>query len=351
MRLKDIPPEYYPFIAGPRQSNIPALAGGQDINISVPHYHKWDSAPPALSASPGHPAAFLPQQALPIRISGDRQAAQDARDRIERQVAALRQQLTSHEVPIERGRHQFIVGPKGDQLHDFVAETGCSIVMPPSHEDSENLYIIGPANKIDGAVNRVMDIAASMASSNVDVARQHPRAPPSHAQQLARYLQQRQALANLEREFGASISLPTSQTAPTTWQIFSRDGKQAMKARADAMNLIAAHPPSRFHSLNVNPFFHNHLQNQSHAIRREHGVHLLFPPIEDPESHEIILIYERPGSPAEYEFPRQAPTPAQVQEYQRAMQQVVQQILNDVGDGNDVISQHVEAAQKYVFLS
>jgi rRNA processing protein Krr1/Pno1 len=346
MRLKDIPPEYYPFIAGPRQSNIPSLSGGQDLNISIPHYHTWDSAPPALSANPGHPAAFIPQQTLPIRISGDRQAAQDARDKIERQVAALRQQLTSHEVPIERGRHQFILGPDGDLLHDFVAKTGCSIVMPPGHEDSENLYIIGPANRIDDAVNRVMDIAAGMSSSNIDVARQHARAPPSHPYQLARYLQQRRALANLEREFEASVSLPPPQNAQASWQIFARDGKQGMKARAAVVNLIAAHPPSRFHSVEVNPFFHNHLQNQAHAIRREHGVHLLFPPIEDPESHEIILIYERPGSPSEYEFPKQAPSPAQVQEYQKIMQQVVQQILGDVGDGKDIISQHFEASQK-----
>jgi KH domain len=346
MRLKDIPPEFYPFLAGPRQSNLPNLMAGQDVNISIPHYHTWDNQPPAQSPSPGHPAPFVAQQSLPIRISGDRRAADIARQRIEHEVETLRRQLTSHQVPIERGRHQFIVGPEGDFLHDFVADTGCSIVMPPGDDDNETLYIIGPAEKIDDAINKVMDIAASMSVSNVDISRQHARAPPSHAHSLSRYLQEREAIAALEQQFGANFILPTSANAPANWQIFSRDGKQCMKARAEAMNLIAGHPPSRFHSMPVNPFFHSHLQKQAGQLRRDHGVHLLFPPVEDSDSHDIILIYEQPGSPSEYQFPRQAPSPAQVQEYQRALKEVVNHLTGIVGESNDIISQRVEAPQK-----
>jgi hypothetical protein len=346
MRLKEIPPEFYPFLAGPRQSNIPHLVNGSDINITIPHYHTWEHAPPAQSPSPGRPAPFAAQQHLPIRISGDRIAAQEARDKIERQAEVLRRQLTSYEVPIERGRHQFIVGPDGDMLHDFVRETGCSIVMPPSHDESEILYIIGPGEKIDDAVNKVMDMAASMSVSNVDVARQHARAPPSHAYQISRYLQERRAIAALERQFGANVILPPSSNSPASWQIFSRDGKQCMKARAEAMGLIAGHPPSRFHPLQVNPFFHSHLRSQATQRRRDQGVHLLFPPKEDPDSHELVLVYEQPGSPSEYEFPRQAPSPAQVQEIQRTIQKVVEQLMSELGNPNDVVSQKIDAPQK-----
>jgi KH domain len=346
MHLKDIPPELYPFLAGPRQSNLPAIAGGHDINVTIPHYHTWVDTPPAQSPNPGRPAVFVPQQSLPIRISGDRRAAQEARERIEREAEALRRQLTSYEVPIERGRHQFIVGPEGDFLHDFIAETGCSIVMPPSNDDSETLYVIGPADKIDNAVNKIMDIAASMSVSNIDVARQHTKAPLTHAYNLARYLQERQAIASLEQQFSANFVLPNSTNAPASWQIFSQDGKQGMKARAEAMGLIAGHPPSRFSSMTVNPFYHPHLRGQTGQLRRDHGVHLLFPPLEDPDSHEIILIYECPGSPSEYQFPRQAPTPAQVQEYQQALQEVMTQLISIIGDDDDIISHHYEAPPK-----
>jgi hypothetical protein len=346
MRLKDIPPEFYPFLAGPRQSNLPNLMGGQDVNIFIPHYHTWENHPPAQSPNVGHPAPFVAQQSLPIRVSGDRRAAELVRQRIEREVESLRHHLTSSEVPIERGRHQFIVGPDGDFLHDFVAETGCSIIMPPNHDDSEALYIIGPAEKIDNAINKVMDIAASMSVSNVDVNRQHARAPPYHAHQLSRYLQEREAIAALEQQFGTNFVLPTSANTPANWQIFSRDGKQCMKARAEAMSLIAGHPPSRFHSMQVNPFYHSHLQNEASQLRRDYGVHLLFPPIEEQDSHDLVLIYEQPGSPSEYQFPRQSPSPVQIQEYQRALQEVVKHLTNIIGEDNDIVSQPMETPQK-----
>jgi hypothetical protein len=191
-----------------------------------------------------------------------------------------------------------------------------------------------------------MDIATSMSVTNVDVARHHARAPQSHAHNIGRYLRERQAIDALEQQYGANFVLPMSRDGAANWQIFSQDGKAGMRARTDALNLIAAHPPSRFHPMRVDPFFHNHLQDRAHQIRHDHGIHLLFPPIEDPESHELILIYEQPGSPGEYQIPRQAPTPAEIQEHQRAIQHAVAFLQGIVGDSNDVVTRHFEAPQK-----
>jgi hypothetical protein len=93
-RLKDIPAEFYPFLAGPRESNIPALMGGQDVSIKIPHYHTWSDVAPPHHVDRTRPVPFVAQPSLPIRISGDREAAQAAREQIERKVQALRQQLT-----------------------------------------------------------------------------------------------------------------------------------------------------------------------------------------------------------------------------------------------------------------
>ncbi|KAF2670331.1 hypothetical protein BT63DRAFT_386720 [Microthyrium microscopicum] len=346
MSLKDIPPEFYPFLIGAREANLNKLRGSADLNINIPSYHVWSGAPPTQPQAQGKPASFVPQPSLPIRISGDRQAAQQARERIDRQVEALRRQLTSHQLPIERGRHQFIVGQNGDALHDLIEETGCSVIVPPSNDDTETLYIIGPPDKIESAVNKVMDVAASMAVSNVDVARQHARAPPAHAHNLGRYLRERQAIAELERQYAASIVLPVTRDSPANWQIFSQDGKQGMRARTDALNLIAAHPPSRFQSMDVNPFYHNHLQRQAPQIRREHGVHILFP-LEDPESQELVLVYEAPGSPSEYSLPRQPPSAAEIKEHQQSVQAALKYLNSIVGNNKNVVSQHFEAPPKY----
>ena len=345
-RLKDIPAEFYPFLAGPREANIPALMGGQDISIKIPHYHTWSDVAPPQHLDRTRPVPFVAQPSLPIRISGDREAAQAAREQIERQVQALRQQLTSHQLPIERGRHQFIVGQGGDAVHDLFAETGCSVVVPPAHNDDEALYVIGPPDRIENAVDTIMDIAAKMAVSNVDISRQHAKAPPAHAHNLTRYLQERQAIAALEQQYGANIVVPTSKNAPATWQIFSQDAKQGMRARTDVMNLIAGHPPSRLHPMEVNPFFHSHIRNRAvQQVRKSHGVHILFPE-KGVDSSELILVYEAPGPAAGYELPRQAPSAAQTREQEKAIQEARKFLLSLIGEDPKVVSRPVEAPQK-----
>jgi hypothetical protein len=326
--------------------------GGQDININIPHYHTWKDLSPPQHIDRARPAPFVAQPSLPIRISGDREAAQLARDKIERQAQVLRQQLTSHQLPIERGRHQFIVGQGGDAVHDLITETGCSVVVPPAHDDNETLYIIGPPDRIENAVNKIMDIAASMAVSNVDIARQHAKAPPAHAHNLTRYLQQRQAIAALEQQYGANIVLPTSADAPPTWQIFSQDGKQGMRARTDVMNIVAAHPPSRLHPMQLDPYFHPYLRNRAaQQVRKNHGVHILFPESTTEESPDLVLVYEAPGSATSYQLPRQAPSLAEVKEHEKAIQEAKKYLMSVIGNDANIVSRPVEAPQKYVSSS
>jgi rRNA processing protein Krr1/Pno1/predicted RNA-binding protein YlqC (UPF0109 family) len=342
MRLKDIPAEYYPFL-----NRVQGLTNGHDINLSIPQYHTWQNAPPPQAPAKGQPIPFVPQENIPIRISGDRKSAEAVRKAIEQHAAELKRHLASRPVSIEQGRHQFIVGQNGEGLRDLIAETGCSVLVPPPEDDSETLYIVGPPNKLEGAVNRVLDQAASMSVSNIDLARQHARAPPFHPYFLSRYLKERQALADLERQYAASFVLPPSQQSPANWQIFSKDGKQGMRARAEAMNLIAAHPPSRFHAATIDPFYHTHLRTRAPQIRREQGVHLLFPPSEDTESHQIVLIYEQPGAPSEYKFPREAPTAAEIKEHELAIQKSKALLDSLFGNRGEVVSRQVEAPSKF----
>ena len=342
--LKDIPAEFYTFLSSPQDQVLQEFMSRPDLNINIPQYHTWQNAPPPAPVGRGQ-VPWAAQPKLPIKITGDREAVVKARERIERQTEALKRLLTSYQLSIERGRHQFIVGKDGDALRNLMAETGCSVVVPPSHEDSETLYIIGPQDKLDSAVNKVMDMATSMSVTNVDVARQHARAPQAHAHNIGRYLRERQAIEALEQQYGTNFVLPTSRDGAANWEIYSQDGKAGMRARTDALNLIAAHPVSRFHSMQVNPFFHSHLQSRKHQIRHDHGVHMLFP-LDDPESHELILVYEQRGPPSEYTVPRQAPAPGDVQEHQRGIQQAVTYLQSIVGDGNDVVTHRFEAPQK-----
>lgn len=319
LRLKDIPAEFYPFLAGPHNVHTDNLVQGRDVNIQIPQYHTWRSQAPPQGGR-NQPVQFVPQANFPIQVSGDRAAAQQVQAELERRVQQLRQQLAVEQRSIERGRHQFIVGERGGSLHDFLEETGCSIVLPPNSDDSETVYIVGPPNKIEQGINKLEDLAASMTMATADAAREHkgPNAQ-AHAHNLTRYLRQRKALAELERQHEASIVAPTDRDGPTGWEIYARNGKNSMKARGDVMSVFASHPPSRFATMDVDPFYHSFLkQRNAPKVRQDHGVHIVFPD-EAEESPELILVFEGSDPSDNYSIPRGAPSPAEIKAYQQGL--------------------------------
>jgi predicted PilT family ATPase len=347
LRLKDIPAEFYPFLAGPRNVHTNKLTSGRDVNIQIPSYRTWQSqAPP--QATRGQPIPFAPQANFPIHVSGERVAAQQIQAELERRAQQLRQQLAIEQRSIERGRHQFIVGEKDNSLHDFLEETGCSIVMPPNSDDSETIYIVGPPNKMEQGINKLEDLAASMTMATADAARQHkgPNAQ-AHAHNLTRYLRQRQALAQLEREHEASIVAPKDRDAPTGWEIYARDGKKSMNARGDIVNVFGAHPPSRFATMDVDPFYHQFLQQRNAPkVRQDHGVHIVFPD-EAEQSPELILVFEGDTPYDEYCIPRQAPSPAEIKAYQQGLQDAQRFILGLTKDQPQIESRGLESDPKF----
>ena len=344
-RLKDIPAEFYPFLAGPHSAGIGALENGRDIKIQIPHYHIWSSQAPPQAAAPRQLPAFTPQASFPINIAGDRAAAAEARAQIERQVQLLQQQLASEQLAIERGRHEFIRGDKGAALHDFLAETGCSVIFPPDSEDDETILVVGPQDKLEEGVNKIMDLASSMSSHTVDFARSHANAPQgaqAHAHNVTRYLQQRQAIKQLESLYDARI-VPSG----TAWQVYSRDGKNGIRARSDISNLVAGHPPSRFAPVNIDPFYHQHIrQSATQQVRDQYNVHLVVPEDSD-DADDILLVYEGPSSAADYELPRRQPSQQEAGEFERALKEAQQYVLGLIGGQQDIVSRDVEAPIKF----
>lgn len=347
LRLKDIPAEFYPFLAGPQNKHTNGLTQGKDIDIQIPEYYMWQSQAPPQNAR-NQPGQFAPQADFPIRISGERVAAQQAQAELERRVQQLRQRLAVDQRSIERGRHQFLVGDRGGSLHDFLEETGCSLVLPPNSDDSEEVYIIGPPDKIEQGIAKLEDLAASMTMATADAAREH-RGPnaQAHAHNLTRYLRQRQALAELERLHEVSIVAPTDRDGPTGYELYARDGKNSMKARGDIMSVFGAHPPSRFSTANVDPFYHQHLrQRVAPQIRQDTGVHLVFPD-EEEESPELILVYESRDPYEQYSIPRGKPQNDEINAYKKALQEANELIQRLTRNQPSITSRDLEASQKF----
>ena len=353
MRLRDIPPEFYPFLAGPRNSRVSALEDGQQLKIDVPHYHTWSDQPPPQQPSSGMPL-FVPCQNNHIRISGDRLAAQAARADIERQVEELRRQITLAQIPIDRGRHQFVLDQGGAALHDLLEETGCAVILPPASEDTEMLTVTGPQDRLESGMDRVMNLAMSMQMSGVDIARdiarRHANAPlgaEAHARALTTYLQQRKAVEQLERQYDARIILPSSADGASNWEIYSRDGTNGLRARSDIMNMIGAHPPSRLRHVDIDPFFHQHIHRHgAQHLRDQFGVHLVDSKDYTSSPH-MIMVYEGPGDAEQYQLPKQQPSPQEIEDFTRNLVQAQEHILGLIQGHEEIGAASVEVPPKY----
>ncbi|KAJ5583235.1 hypothetical protein N7535_001855 [Penicillium sp. DV-2018c] len=349
LRLKTVPPEFFPFIAGAHDANVRALEERTKAQIKVPRYDTWSTQPPPPEANPGQ-VQFAPVPDKHILISGERAAAQEARAEIERLAAQLRQQLTLRQLAINRGQHQFILGNEADALHQFVAQTGCAIVLPPPEDDSEFLTITGPLDHIEAGIEHAMDLATSMQMASIDLSRQHPSAPAgphAHASALSQYLRRRQVIRELEKTYDAHIALPPSLGGPVTWEVYSRDGKNTIRARSDIMNLVQALPPSRLRHVPVDPYFHQYLRERSASpIQRDYGVHLMVP--DDINSPEVVLVYEGPSATkSSFEVPRQRPSPADIAAFEKGLQEAQDFLLRTLGDQQDIVARSISIPAKY----
>ena len=350
VRLKEVPAEFYPFIAGAHSTGIEKLQNGRDIKVKIPAYYAWSHQPPPQALSSGSPPAFLPHPNSHIQLSGERRAVREARAEIERQVEALRRQITLSQLDINRGQHQFIIGENGASLNDFLAETGCAVILPPDSDESGMLTITGPYDQIEAGREKAINIAGDMHSAIIDIARQHSKAPMGaqvHARALAKYLQQRQAIAQLEKLHDSRIVLPTSDDGPASWEMYSRDGKNIIRARSDIMNVVNAYPPARLRHIEMDPFYHEHLRDRYlQTLRNDYGVHMLVPDEMDRNS-PVILVYEGPVSEgSQSELPRQRPSESDIIQFEQALEQAQNHILNLMTGHPDIMVRDVDVPPK-----
>ena len=358
VKLRDIPAELYLFLTGPHNVHVPELEGGKDVRLHVPPYHAWVNrpVPPPPSSSSSGPGLFhLPPAAPahPITISGDRQATEATRAKVQRRVQELTRRLACSSLEIERARHKFILGDRGTSAHNFLAETGCVVVIPPATHETETLTIIGPPDKLEDGINKASDLATSMQMMNVDISKQHsdaPGGPSAHARRLTRYLQQRREVDRLERLYDAHIALPTAEHGPITWGIYSRQGRNMIRARTEIINIVNGHPPARLSPIEVEPFYHPHLRERaSRMVQSDYGVRLVFPDDDDETSREILLVYEgfmEPNAP--YDLPTKPPTTEEVRRFRQAFSQAEEHLLRIVGAPREIVTKDIAIPPTYV---
>ncbi|OBT59759.1 hypothetical protein VE04_00201 [Pseudogymnoascus sp. 24MN13] len=350
-RMRGIPAEFYPFIAGPNNAGISSLEEGRNLRAHVPAHHTWRTQPPPQPTNAGEPLNFLPPAPNNhITLAGDRLAVQQARAFIEQQAQELRRQLAVEQLAINKGRHQFIVGDRGIPVQQFLADTGCAIILPEDSED-ETITIIGPSDRLQSGVDKAMDLASSMHSTNVDISRQHRNAPggaTAHARNVTKYLQRRKEIERLERQYDAHIVTQLLQDGVAPWELYSRDGKNTIRAQSEITSIVNGHPPSRMANVPVDPFFHQHLRSDVvPKVQEAFGVYTVIPDDRD-SSSPVLLVFEGPSSAdEEYQIPRTQPSPAEIQAFQKSLQEARDYILNIVSGQEEIKTESVDVPLKF----
>lgn len=351
LQMREVPPEFFPFIAGPKNRNLDRFSG-QNVNVHVPQYHNWTHRAPPTVSHPGERPDFAPHPGQSIQISGERLVAYQAKAQIEREIERLRNELAVHEEYFAPGKPQFVFGDKGMSLHDFLEETGCAVVLPgPNSKDSETVTIIGPPNQLQLGIDKAINLAADVQSENLSLGRYHASAPQgadAHARNLTRYLQKRELIREIEKASNSHI-VPSSVDGPVIWNIFSRDGRNMHQARGDIIKIVEAHPPSRISQVNVDPFFHPHIEEQfSRPMQEELHVHVVLP--EDDVEH-LVLVYEGPaGLDERFQAPKQRPSPQELALFQEKLEQAQNRIFDLIRDHDRIVSSTVPAPRKYVLM-
>jgi hypothetical protein len=142
------------------------------------------------------------------------------------------------------------------------------------------------------------------------------------------------------------IVIPTTG-GPMNWEVYSRDGKNTIRARSDIINVINAHPPARLRHVEMDPFFHQNLR-EKHAelVRNEYGVHILLPNETD-DTPEVVLVYEGPSE--DFELPRQRPSAADIAAFDQALRKAQEHVLS-LANGQRIGSRDIEVPPKYVAI-
>ena len=348
-RLREIPAELYPFLAGPHDSGLEPFTQGGDVQVKVPAYHSWSrQGPPKIDEQTQAPV-LAPHPTNHIQLSGDRDAVQRARAEIERRAQMLQRQLATRQLPIDRNRHQFILGDR-DSHHNFLQENGCYVILPHDDDETEMVTLIGPQDKLDQGEASVVDAAMKMQQQLIDVAKLHSNAPQgaqAHARALTNYLKQREAIRQLEQAYSSRIVLPSASDGHMNWEVFSRDGPTGYRVKSDINNIVNAHPPSRFRHIEMDPFYHQHLHENYRDQLRQQGVHLVLPD-EEESSPQLVIVYEGPSeAEAPYELPRQRPSQADVARFEESLRQAEQLIRGLSAGQRPIERRQVEVPQKF----
>ncbi|KAK5626467.1 hypothetical protein RRF57_002182 [Xylaria bambusicola] len=349
-KLRSIPAEFYPFISGPNNSLANALEAEHGVQIRVPPHLPWASQVPQMPVAGQRPAFNPAMNDNHIQLAGERAAVQAAKAAIERRVQELQNQLHMDQVDIRQGAHQFIIGERGIPSDEFFADTKCVVILP-SEPGVDTVTVVGCPDDVANGLEKAMELATQVHTSVFNVAKHHSHAPGGEAgytRDLARYLRQRKEIERLEQLYKININTPYTSGIISPWELYAREGKNALKAQKEMSSIVNSHPPSRFATIPVDPFFHSYLRSDIRPkVQDSFGVHMVVPDSSDPE-WPVLLVYEGPEvGENTYEIPQKTPTASELRTFQQGLDDARKHILDLINKQEKIETITLEVPVKF----
>lgn len=142
-----IPKVFHPFILGPYNENLNRLTEETGARINVP------------------PQSVMKDE---IIITGEREATQVARVRIEQIYNDIRSRSTTVSVEVPKAQHKYVIGQRGSTIQEILQITGVSVEMPPTDSDTDTITLRGPHDKLGFGLSTVYEKANSVRTYNLD---------------------------------------------------------------------------------------------------------------------------------------------------------------------------------------
>ncbi|KAK9473812.1 uncharacterized protein V1510DRAFT_413990 [Dipodascopsis tothii] len=287
VRVGPVDADYYPFIA----AEVAALEAGKDIKVRVPPAHGADAV-------------------APITVAGEREAALEAKAKIEALAAELKLSLGSAKTTVPKRQHRYIVGEKGRTVAEIFESTGCVLKIPPAADASEEIEVVGPRARIGEAISLALTKANSIVIDSLDIARAHGK-NRAHAADLTRFFTAAKKLGAVEKKHDVQVAVPAAAALAdaaghpaVTYDIAGKTAEAVKAARKDIVDLVSAYPPHRVARLaGVDALLHRYLVGAKgrniQKVKEQHGVETVMP---DGDG-DILLVYE---GVADDEFPPDA---------------------------------------------
>ncbi|KAI8052199.1 hypothetical protein BDF22DRAFT_744422 [Syncephalis plumigaleata] len=283
--IPHIEPVYYRLLTPAKHEQLQQLINETNTRVRIPFVSARsvndDQAESATTA---------------ITISGKSPFVENVEQVLLDIYKSLKQQMRSIVVVIPKALHRHIIGQRGATLQDIEERTGCHVEVPSPDEESEQVLLLGPEDRLASALEIIAEKTAAVLPWKAIDLTAAVHAPTSHILRVMQYLNHSQQLQQLEQEHHVHITLqavPAGQ--PVVAEINGESAHQIHIAKRQLVELVKLVPTNYIRVEPFDPIWRQSIMGDegSHCktILDVHHVQVVLPNFNDTLT-EMLFVYQ-----------------------------------------------------------